>query len=192
MPKEKWINKSNTPTYFVWRNMRRRVSNPKDASYKHYGERGITVCPQWMASYDQFVADMGECPEGLSLDRTDNDLGYSPENCRWVTMKEQLNNQRRNRKLTLEGKTQNLAQWADELGLATDTLHHRLLRMPSERALTSGSLRPAWRHGTRAGYEAHSCRCESCTASNTARHQVQRAKREARKLVADRLQGTVR
>ena len=67
----KWLNPSGTPTYFSWRNMRARCYNPNDINYKNYGAKGITVCDQWRDNYDAFFADMGECPEGLTIERID-------------------------------------------------------------------------------------------------------------------------
>jgi hypothetical protein len=155
--------------------MRDRCYNSKNPSFEHYGGRGIKVCEQWRENFAQFVADMGEAPEGKSLDRIDNDLGYSPENCRWATIKEQLNNQRRNHRITHDGKTQTLAQWADELGIRVDTLHKRIQRMSAEKALQSGVLRE-WKHGTRQGYEFHKCRCDLCKESNNKRMRDRRAR----------------
>ena len=185
MPKVKWLNPSGTTTYFAWRNMRSRALNPKNDSYEHYGMRGITICSQWADDYDQFFADMGECPEGLTLERIDVNGNYEPTNCCWATVKDQLNNQRRNRRITFEGVTKNLSQWAEDRGLGADTLYRRLLRMPVERALTIGNLR-VWKHGTRAGYEDHKCKCELCTASNTKRHALRREKKRLA------LQGNIR
>lgn len=176
--KQKWKNPTGTRTYFAWRSMRNRCSNPRYPSYIHYGGRGISVCKRW-SSYDAFFEDMGEAPVGMSLDRINNNKGYSPANCRWATIDEQLNNQRRNIRLTKNGKTQTASQWAKELGLRASTLFKRLERMPEETALTPGMLR-TWRHGTRAGYEGHGCRCELCRQANAERHRLQRQKRKER------------
>ena len=80
-------------TYQSWSQMRQRCSNPRATGYRHYGGRGITVCPEW-DSFEQFLADMGERPEGKSLERVDNDKNYCPENCCWATKPEQNDNRR--------------------------------------------------------------------------------------------------
>ena len=74
--------------------MNARCSNPNNARYSCYGGRGITVCVEWLHNFKQFIADMGDRPEGHTLDRKNNDKGYSPSNCKWSTSKEQASNRR--------------------------------------------------------------------------------------------------
>lgn len=156
--------------------MRNRCLSKSNASWDHYGGRGITFCDRWK-SYDAFFDDMGECPEGYSLERIDNNGNYEPENCKWATIREQLNNQRRSRFIEFNGKRQTLSYWADELGISLDTLHHRLRRLPLEAALVAGSIKPIWKHGTRAGYELHKCKCDECRLAHNERMRASRKRR---------------
>lgn len=145
--------------------MRSRCYNPKDINFHNYGGRGIVVCDRWRTDYDAFVLDMGLRPEGLTLERENSNGNYEPNNCRWATYTDQLNNRPGfNRVIEFQGRKQNLAQWARELEISLETLLDRLKRMPLEKAMTKGLLNN-WapgKHGTISTYIGKKCRCELC------------------------------
>jgi hypothetical protein len=126
-----------TPTYNIWCGMvKHSCTDQNDKNWPNYGGRGIAVCERWQ-SFENFLADMGERPEGGTIERIDHNGPYSPGNCTWATRKEQNRNTRRNKILTYGDKTQTLAQWAEDLGINHASLLGRLNRGWSlERALT--------------------------------------------------------
>jgi len=96
-------HKSDTKIYKLWQSMKGRCLIPGSNKYEYYGGRGITVCKRWL-KFKNFYKDMGDRPEGLTLDRINNNKGYSPSNCKWATKKEQMRNKRDNHLLTFKGK----------------------------------------------------------------------------------------
>lgn len=111
-----------------WQSMLRRCTDPRRPEYERYGARGISVCAQWL-TFEAFYADMGDRPEGTSIDRYPNKAGnYQPGNCRWATRKEQSRNQSRNLLVSHEGQTYPLSEWAERLGLNYGTLRSRYQR----------------------------------------------------------------
>jgi hypothetical protein len=122
------MRKVKTRTQSTWENMLQRVKNPKNPRWDSYGGAGITVCDRWLI-YENFLADMGERPEGTTLDRfPDNNGNYEPSNCRWATPLEQQNNMRSNRILEYQGRKQPIRMWARELNLNFSTLAKRIGR----------------------------------------------------------------
>lgn len=108
--------------------MKARCYNKNHSAYSRYGGRGIKVCDSWLNSLENFVKDMGIRPDGMTLDRIDNDGNYTPDNCKWSTKHEQVINRRINRKITYKGRTDYIAQFAIDYGINLNTLHDRLRR----------------------------------------------------------------
>jgi hypothetical protein len=133
--------REKTRTYVSWQEMKTRCTNPNRHDYERYGGRGIKICERWLR-FEAFLEDMGEAPDGTSIDRfPDTNGNYEPGNCRWATLKEQGRNKRNNVLLTLNGRTQCIAAWAEETGIGSRCLrlrikrgwtHERILTTPSE------------------------------------------------------------
>jgi hypothetical protein len=107
---------AGTPTHRIWLGLRTRCFNPKDTSFHNYGGRGISVDPRW-DDFNMFLADMGERPPGMDLDRIDNSGNYEPGNCRWATRTANLRNTRRNRFVQLDGIRMSVTEAAERLGI---------------------------------------------------------------------------
>jgi hypothetical protein len=127
-----------SPEYKIWDAMVQRCTNPKNKHYKNYGGRGVKVCERWR-DFDQFYVNCGPRPSPAhTIERVDNNKDYEPDNCKWATRKEQQNNTRANRWLTLHGETYTVAQWAEKLCINPCTLYARLhVGWSVERTLTS-------------------------------------------------------
>lgn len=140
-------NGDTSRTYAAYRGMIHRCVKTTRKVGKNYKDRGITVCERWM-SYENFLADMGECPEGLTLERKEVNGNYEPSNCIWATMKVQQNNRRNNHRIEFEGKNLTVSQWAELRGWGSHVIFSRLRAGWSEAdALTRPVVKQknAWR-----------------------------------------------
>lgn len=142
---------TRTRTYRSWEAMKYRCNNPNSTAYSRYGGRGIKVCDRWMESYENFLADMGICPNDRTLERVDNNKGYSPENCKWATKYEQDRNKRSSIKIEANGAIFNLKDAATMYGLHPSLIkqraksrHYQLQEAFNELILERG-LRPEYR-----------------------------------------------
>ncbi len=114
------------PTYQSWQSMKARCLNQNDKDYHNYGERGITVCDDWIIDYNNFLKDMGQRPKGKTIDRIDVNGDYEKENCRWATPLQQCNNTRKNIYVTYLGEELSASQMARKYGIETKTFIYRI------------------------------------------------------------------
>ena len=130
---------SHLTEFQIWRQMKERCYNSKAPNYQNYGGRGIAVCEEWKESFETFYRDMGPRPSSQhTLDRRENNKGYSKENCRWATQIEQLNNKRNNRIYEYNGESKTLTEWCRALNLKYSVIEQRIRvsKMSFERAIT--------------------------------------------------------
>ena len=139
------MNKNaHKPTYISWHNMKSRCLYKSMGNYERYGAKGVTFDPRWN-EYKYFLEDMGERPDGMTLDRIDSSKGYSKENCRWATPAQQQANRKNCMHLTYNGITQTSADWARSLGLAKGAVWNRIKAgWPVEKAVTTRKVGSAY------------------------------------------------
>lgn len=126
---------TGTPTHNSWVAMMSRCTWRGHHAWLSYGGRGICVCKRWL-DFRNFLDDMGERPEGMTLDRIDNNGNYRKSNCRWISLSQQQSNMRRNHLITFRGKTKHISGWAKKYGLNPCTLRSRILNgWPLEKAM---------------------------------------------------------
>lgn len=120
--------KRKTKLYNVWNTMRDRCYNKNNKRYKDWGGRGIAVCDEWRNDFMNFYnwAYENGYNENLTIDRIDNNKGYEPSNCRWVTRKQQARNRRSNINFTYNGETHCIVEWCELLGLKPKTVYQRI------------------------------------------------------------------
>jgi hypothetical protein len=119
---------TDTKIYTIWSAMKRRCLNPNACNYKNYGGRGIEVCEEWIHDFKSFYdwSMINGYAQNLSIDRIDTNQGYSPLNCRWITLIEQASNKRSNRYITYNEITETLAGWSRITGIDSRVLGSRL------------------------------------------------------------------
>ena len=131
-----------TRLYNTWSHMKQRCYNPNNASYLHYGAKGIKVCDEWQEfqPFYEWAINNGY-KEDLSIDRINFNGNYEPSNCRWVNIEQQNNNKSDTKLITYKGKTQSLSKWAKELNIKFTTLNARIYKwgMPLEKAFDATS-----------------------------------------------------
>ena len=122
--------RKNTRLYSIYNNMITRCYNPKGSSYKHYGGRGIQVCEAWLHGFESFYkwTISNGYQDDLSLDRINNNGNYTPDNCRWVTAKQQAINRRNNHIVNINGTSKTLIEWCELYGINYKTVRDRLKR----------------------------------------------------------------
>lgn len=139
-----------TRTYWSWKSMKQRCNNPKVPKFRNYGGRGITVCARWSV-FENFLADMGERPDGHTLERVDRNGNYEPGNCRWATKRDQSRNTSQTVWIEVGVERMCLEDWAARLGMSPGSIRSRLahgwdpVRAVTEPPRTTGRRLAGWR-----------------------------------------------
>lgn len=136
----------NTKLFRIWSNMKNRCTNPNCEHFDRYGGRGITICDEWQKNFIAFYewSISNGYSDNLTLDRKNNDKGYSPDNCRWVTSKTQANNTSRCKFITIDGERKTMREWCDITGVNYNTARDRINRGhwdPVEAVTTPSNLK---------------------------------------------------
>lgn len=122
------INRTKSPTYASWRNAKTRCFNKTHAKFRLYGARGIVMCPEWASDFRVFLRDMGECPDGLTLERIDVNKGYEPGNCRWATKEDQAKNKTNSLTAVIGGEKVFIKEYVEGLGVSYKSLWWHMKR----------------------------------------------------------------
>ena len=143
--KNKTHGMKGTRLYNIWQGIKQRTTNPNHHEYSDYGERGIDICEEWKDSFENFKKWSYEngYQDNLTIDRKNNDKGYTPDNCRWITIKEQQRNRRSNHCLTYKGETKTITEWSEITGLSKQVIRYRISKMKwdVEKTLTTPLMR---------------------------------------------------
>lgn len=134
--------RSEHPLYPTWKGMLKRCNDPGDDAYKNYGGRGIQVCHRWTVSFEDFLEDIGNRPNGAMIERKNNHGNYEPSNCKWATATEQVRNRRNTVIVELQGESKPLAEWCEIFNISYKLVHGRIhtCGWSLERALTTPVL----------------------------------------------------
>lgn len=121
--------KAETKEYNSWTSIKARCNNSNTPSYKDYGGRGLNICTEWLNSFENFYKDVGDCPKGFSIERIDNNKGYSKDNCIWASSKAQSMNRRSNFIVNYKGLEKPLKQWCEDLELNYKRIFARIRQL---------------------------------------------------------------
>ena len=137
--------RKGTRLYRIWTNIKTRCLNPNSTHYQNYGAKGITICDEWKNDFKVFYnwAMSHGYSDELTIDRINNKLGYSPDNCRWVDMSIQANNRSSCRMITIDNQTKSMKEWCEILGMNYSLVRDRLNRgwNPEKALFTSPDVR---------------------------------------------------